>query len=157
MGVLWICLPTFVHILHDQKYVDTCSNNSFQNQSLILSWSPHFCCDSHKSISEFGHWCWAIRHGSQSAFQFIPKVFNGVEVRALQASQVHPYRQTISGPCFVHWVIAETVKVLPQNVATKLKHRSSKMSFYSVDFPSLELRGLAWIMKNSPRPLFLLQ
>ena len=38
---------------------------------------------SHKSISEVGHWCWVIRPGSQLVFQFIPKVFDGVEVRAL--------------------------------------------------------------------------
>ena len=35
------------------------------------------------SISEVRHWCWAIRPGSHSAFQFIPKVFDGVEVRSL--------------------------------------------------------------------------
>ena len=40
----------------------------------------HCCGDllpfSHKNISE-------VEPGSQSAFQFIPKVFNGVKVRAL--------------------------------------------------------------------------
>ena len=35
------------------------------------------------SISEVGHWFWPICPGVQSAFQFIPKVFGGVEVRAL--------------------------------------------------------------------------
>ena len=37
----------------------------------------HCCGDlfSHKSRSEVGYWCWAIRPGSQSVFQFIPKVF----------------------------------------------------------------------------------
>ena len=47
----------------------------------------HCCGDllpiSHKSISGVGHWCWAIRPGSQSAFQFIPKVINVVEIRAM--------------------------------------------------------------------------
>ena len=38
---------------------------------------------THKSISEVRHRCWAIRPGSQSAFQLSPKVFDGVEVRAL--------------------------------------------------------------------------
>ena len=47
----------------------------------------HCCVDllsfSLKSISEVGHRCWEIRPGSQSAFQFIVKVFDVVEVRAL--------------------------------------------------------------------------
>jgi hypothetical protein len=47
----------------------------------------HCCGDlvpfSHKGISEVGHGCWTIRPGSQSAFQFIPKVFDGVEIKAL--------------------------------------------------------------------------
>ena len=47
----------------------------------------HCCRDllpfSHRSINEVRHWSWAIRLSSQSAFQFIPKVFDEVEVRAL--------------------------------------------------------------------------
>lgn len=33
--------------------------------------------------SQVGDWCWGIRSGSESAFQFILKVFDGVEVSAL--------------------------------------------------------------------------
>lgn len=36
-----------------------------------------------RSISEAGHWCWAMRPGSHSKFQFILKVLDSVEVRAL--------------------------------------------------------------------------
>ncbi len=38
---------------------------------------------SPKSISEVEHRCWVIRPGLQSVLQFIPKAFNGVDVRAL--------------------------------------------------------------------------
>ena len=53
------------------------------------------CCGnllpfSHKSISEVGHWCWAIRPGSQLAFQFIPKEFDGVEDSAGQSNYSTP-------------------------------------------------------------------
>lgn len=33
-----------------------------------------------KPISEVGHWCWVIKPGSQSVFQFISKVLDGVAV-----------------------------------------------------------------------------
>ena len=65
----------------------------------------------------------AIRPGWYSAFQFIPKVFDGVEVRALvQASRVLPHRSRqriyVCAQVNCH---AETGKGLPQTVATKLK------------------------------------
>jgi hypothetical protein len=64
--------------------------------TLICCWS-HLCCYnsfpssgcgdllpfSHKSISEVGHWCFAIRAGLQSTFQCIPNLFDVVKVRAL--------------------------------------------------------------------------
>lgn len=37
----------------------------------------------HKSISEVRHWCWVMCLGSQSAFQFIPKVFGELYIWAL--------------------------------------------------------------------------
>jgi hypothetical protein len=82
---------------------------------------------SHKSISEVGHWCWAISPGLQSAFQFFPKVLDGVEVRAL---------------CRL----------------VKFFHTEAQyhIECHCINIPSLELRGLAQTMKNSPRPLFLL-
>ena len=48
----------------------------------------------------------AIRPGSQPAFQFIPKVFDGVEVRAL-CRPVNFFHTDLDklflyGPCFVH-------------------------------------------------------
>ncbi len=61
----------------------------------------------HKSISEVQHWCWVIRPGLQSVFQFIPNVFSGVEFTALcrpikffhaKLRKPLPY-----GPGVVHW------------------------------------------------------
>ena len=36
---------------------------------------------SRKSNAEVRHWCWAISTASKSTFRFMPKVFDGVEVR----------------------------------------------------------------------------
>ena len=61
---------------------------------------------SHNSISEVGHWCWGIRPGSQSALQFIPKVFDGVEVSALcrpvKFFHTDLNKPFLYGPRFVH-------------------------------------------------------
>ena len=110
---------------------------------LIWSWSPLCCynsqhssgkafrymlehwCEvllpfSHKSISEDGHWCWEIRPGSQSVFQFIPKVLDGVEVKALCRPDKFFHtgldKPFLYGPRFVHGGI---VMLLPQS----WKHR----------------------------------
>ena len=85
-----------LNTLHDQKYVDTCL------------------------------WFWAIMLGSQSVFQFIPKVFDGVEVRALcrpvKLFHTDLNKPFLYGPHFVHdHSNAETGKGLPQTVATKLE------------------------------------
>lgn len=48
-------------------------SKSFYN----LAWLPF----SHKSASEDWHWFWEMRPGSHLAFQFILKVFDGIEVR----------------------------------------------------------------------------
>ena len=97
-----------------------------------------------------------------SAFQFIPKVFDRVEVRAL-------CRPSSSTPISTnHFCIdfalcrghchAETGMGRPQTVATKLEAQNfleCHCTLYMNISPSLELRGLAQTMKNSPRPLFL--
>jgi hypothetical protein len=108
----------------------------------IWSWSPLCCWESfpldigapllglpfsHKSISEVGHWCWAIRPSSQSAFQFIPKVFDAVEVRALCRGVKFFYtdfKQTISvwtSLCGWGHCHNETGKVLQHTFATRLE------------------------------------
>ena len=112
----------------------------------------HCCGDllpfSHRSISEVGHWCWAIRPGSQSAFQFIPKVFDGVEVRALcrPVKFFHTDKPFLYGLRLVHegHCHAETGKVLPQTVVTNLEtKKSSRMSLYAVALrsPSTGTKG----------------
>ncbi len=79
---------------------------------------------SHKSICEVRHWCWAIRPGS---FQFIPKVFDGVEVRALCRPVKFFHNQTGKKISLQTWLCAqghfcvETEKGLPRTVATKLE------------------------------------
>lgn len=59
---------------------------------------------SHQSINEVSHRCWVIRPGLQLAFQFIPKLLDGVEVRALLCvKSSRPSRnQFVYGPGFVH-------------------------------------------------------
>lgn len=52
------------------------------------------------------HWCWAMRSGPQSAFQFIPNVFSGVQVWFLCGSvKFFPNRDNqifLSRSHFVH-------------------------------------------------------
>ena len=98
-----------------------------------------------------------VRHGSQSTFQFIPKVFNGVEVRALCRPEVlsHRSQQTIcvwtsiyaQGHCH-----AEKGKGLPRTVATKLEAHSSRMSLYTVALrvPFIGTKGPSSNNKASP-------
>jgi hypothetical protein len=91
----------------------------------------HFCGDllsfSHDSISEVRHWCWRIRPGSQSVFQFMSKVFDFVEVRALcrpvKFFHTDLYKPLMYGPrlCAQGHCNAETGKGLPHPVATKLE------------------------------------
>ena len=73
---------------------------------------------SHKSISEVGHLCWAIRTGSQSAFQFIPKLFDGVEVRALwrpvKFFQPDLDKAFLCGTRFVHGGIVTQERAFPK-------------------------------------------
>ncbi|KAK6322617.1 hypothetical protein J4Q44_G00074090 [Coregonus suidteri] len=83
-------------------YVDTCSSNiSFHNHGHSYGVGPPFAAITASTIlGRLSTRCWniapgtralvrsgtdagAIRPSSQSAFQFIPKVFDGVEVRAL--------------------------------------------------------------------------
>ena len=81
------------------------------------------------SISEVGHWCWAFRPGSQSAFQFIPKVFDGVEVRALcrpvKFFHTHLDKPLLCGPYFVHGgiVILKQERAFPKLLPQRWKHR----------------------------------
>ena len=68
-----------------------------------------------------------IRSGSQSAFQFIPKVFDGVEVRALckpvKLFHTDLDKPFLHGPRFVHGgpCHAETRKGLRQTVGTRME------------------------------------
>ncbi len=54
----------------------------------------------------------------ESPFQLIPKLFDGVEVRAVWASQVLPHQPCIYGLGHSH---AGVEKGLPQTVPTKLE------------------------------------
>jgi hypothetical protein len=82
----------------------------------------------------------------------------------VQASQVlrHRSRQTISvltSLCALGHCHAETGKGLPQTIATKLEARNrleSHCMLQHYNLHSVELRGLAQTMKNSPRLVFLL-
>jgi hypothetical protein len=84
---------------------------------------------SHKSIIADRRWFWVIRPGSQSAFQFIPKLMDAVEVRALcrpvKFFHTNLDKPFLYGPRFVHWGIVMLKqemafsKLLPQS----WKHR----------------------------------
>jgi hypothetical protein len=112
----------------------------------------HSCGDllpfSHKSISDVGHWCWVNRPGSQLAFKFIPKVFNGVEVRALcsPVKFFHTYlnKLFLYRPTFVHGGV---VMLKQERAFPKLLPQSStewsRMSLYAVALrcPFTETQG----------------
>ena len=108
---------------------------------------------------EVGHWCWAIRPGSQSAFQFIPKVFNEVEVRALcrpvKFFHTDLDKPFLYGHCSMHRgiVMLKQERAFPNCCHKVGSTQLSRMSLYAV---ALRFPGLARTMLNSPRPLFLL-
>ena len=64
-------------VFHAQQF-PVCIKNGPPHKGTQPIWET-----CHKSIHEVVHWCWAIRPGSQSAFQWIPKVTDGVEFRGL--------------------------------------------------------------------------
>jgi hypothetical protein len=140
------------YALHDLKYVDTCSLEHLipSSWALIWSWSP-VCCYNSLHSSGFPlvvgtllrgpasiqpqahywgrHWCWPIRPGSQSGFQFIPKVFDGFEVRALcmPVKFFHTVldKPFLYGPCFIHGVIVmlKHESAFPKLLPQSWKHR----------------------------------
>ena len=71
----------------NMELVPLCCYNSlhFSGRLSTRCWNiaAGTCFHSATSVTEVGHWCCAIRPDSQSVVQFIPKVFDGVEVRAL--------------------------------------------------------------------------
>ena len=70
-----------------------------------------------------------IRSGSQSAFQFIPNVFDGVEVRALcrpvKFFHTDLNKPFLYGPRFVHWgiVMLKQERAFPILLPQCWKHR----------------------------------
>ena len=74
-----------------------------------------------------GHRCWAIRPGSQSAFQFIPKVFDGVQVRALfrpvKLFHTDLHKPFLYESRFVHGVMLKQKKTFPKLLPQSWKHR----------------------------------
>ena len=118
----------------------------------------------HKSISEVRHWCWAIRPGSQSAFQFIPNVFNGLRSGCC-AGQSSSSTPTLRNDFSMDLALCTGAlscwnrKQPSSNCCQKVGSTElSRMSLYPVAlrFPFTGTKG-AWTMKNSPRPLFLLR
>ena len=139
------------HTVHIQKYVDMCSNISCQNHSHQYGVGPPFaaitastllrrfstrgwniaagtCFHSATSFSEVRD-CWVIRPGSQSAIQLIPKVFDGVEVRALcrpvKFFHTDLDKPFLYGPCFVHGgiVMLKQERAFPKLLPQRWKHR----------------------------------
>ena len=92
----------------------------------------HCCSDllpfRRNSISEVRHWCWAIWPGSQSAFQLIPKVSDGVEVRALcmpvKFFHTDLDKPFLYGPRFVHrGIMLKQERAFPKLLPLSWKHR----------------------------------
>jgi hypothetical protein len=102
----------------------------------------HCCGDllpfSNQSIREVGHWCWAIRPGSQSAFHFIPK--DSMELRSeLWAGQSSSSTLISTNHFCMDLALckghchAETGKDLPQNSYYKVgSTESSRMELHVV-------------------------
>jgi len=111
-----------------------CCNDSLHSSGTAFHEMLEHCCGdlfpfSHKSIREVGQRCWVIRSGLQLVFQFITKVFDGVEARALcrPVKFLHTDRQTISvwtSLCAREHCHGERGKGLPQTVATKLEEQN---------------------------------
>ena len=136
--------------IHDQKYTDTCSLNiSFQNHghyygvghpfaaitasTLLGRLSAGTCFHSAtralvRSRTDVGR----LRLGSQSPFQFIPKVFDGLEVRALcrpvKFFHTDLNKLFLCGPRFVHGgtVMLNQEKAFPKLLTQSWKHRIVK-------------------------------
>ncbi len=86
------------------------------------------------SICEVRNWCWMRRPGSQSSFQFIPKVFDGVEVSALSQT-VKFFHSKFIQPCLYESCHAGQAS---SNCSRKVGSLTlSKMSWYAeaVRFP----------------------
>ena len=70
-----------------------------------------------------------IRSGSQSAFQFVPKVFDGVEVRALcrlvKIFHTDLDKPFLYGPLFVHggMFMLKQERAFPKLLLQSWKHR----------------------------------
>jgi hypothetical protein len=149
--------------------MDTCSNILFQNHGHYYGVGSPFpaiatspllgrlsarcsntaagtCFHSATSITEVGHWCWAIRPGSQSVFQFIPKVFDGFEVKVLCRPVKFFHTDPNKRFLYVPLLFArgnyhtETAKGLPKLLPQSWKHR---MSLYAVAlrFPLTGTKG----------------
>ena len=114
------------------ELVSICCYNSLHSSGkafhqMLEHWKQVPAAFSHKSISEVGHRCWAIRPGS--ACQFIPKVFNRVEDRALcrpvKFFHTDLDKQFLYGPCFVHGgiVMLEQERAFPKLLPQNWKHR----------------------------------
>ena len=90
---------------------------------------------SRNSINGVRNWCWLIRPGSQSAFQFIPKVFDRVEVKALRRPiKFFHTKLFLYGPCVVHRgiVLLKRQRAFPQTVTTVGTTELSRMLLYAV-------------------------
>lgn len=105
-----------------QKQADTLQSHLYvvvghpitKPEALIRIWSPLYCYNNLHSIlecvSEFEpiqlqeqwHRCQETRSGSQWAFQFIPKVFKGIEIRPSKFFHTNLAKLYIRGPRFGH-------------------------------------------------------
>jgi hypothetical protein len=113
MGINMVLVPTFAAII----------------ASTLLGRLSNRCWNIASGSSEVGHWCWAIRPGSQSVFQLISKMFDGVEVRAL-CRPVKFFHTSVNkpflyGPRFVYGgiVILKQERAFPKLLPQSWKHR----------------------------------
>lgn len=91
-----------------------CKNSFCEGFLLDVTWLQGFA----PIDSEVRHWCWAMRTGTQSAFQFPSKVFSWVQVLASSTSDSANHSLcTLCMVTFSFW----NKKGLPQTVATKLE------------------------------------
>jgi hypothetical protein len=125
----------------------------------------HCCVDllpfSHKSIqsiSEVRHWCWAFKPGSQSVLKFIPKVFDGVKVRALcrpvKVFHTDLDKSFLYGPRFVHdSVRLKQERAFPKLLPQSWNHRIVQNIIVCYRFPFTETIGPSWKHEKQPQSI----
>ena len=161
-GLAMECIQREQCTLHDKKYVETCSSNiSFQNHGHYFGAGPPFVAiTGSKLLGRLSTKCWNIAAGTcfPSATRTLMRFGANFERFGLARSRRSNWSQRCSmelrsGLSADQW--SSSTPILTNHFCMDLALCTGALSCWNKDFSSLELSGLAWTMKNSPRPLFL--